>query len=170
MTLLDLPRHTANVMMSNNYRTYLFLLLVFLVALDTSANDLRTVALSNQSAAGGPASSRYGTLGRFYGIVDPSINSAGNVAFHGSMSQFFGGVTSEDNSGLWSEGGGSLDLLVREGDQAPGASNGVVFDFFDDDLILNDQGRVAFVAALKTNIGMQQAALIQAFGQKVVDL
>jgi hypothetical protein len=53
------------------------------------------------------------------------FNNAGHTAFSGSVRG--GGVSSTNNNGLWSESGGALHLVAREGAQAPGAAPGVVF-------------------------------------------
>ena len=117
------------------------------------ASDLTAVAITGQSAAGGPAGSRYSQFANFFRTLDTAINSSGDVAFQGEMSQFFGGVTSDDNQAIWSGRGDDLDILVREGAQAPSAPFGAVFGSFDSSVVINDQSRVAFSANLRQGSG-----------------
>ncbi len=67
-----------------------------------------------------------GTSGaQFSGIVtfgDPLISDAGNVAFAAFLDGPF--VDATNNSGIWKEAG-DLNLLVREGDNAPGVDSAV---------------------------------------------
>ncbi|MDZ4656850.1 MAG: hypothetical protein SH868_04645 [Bythopirellula sp.] len=82
----------------------------------------RTVALSGQEAPG--------TGGAVYQfIATPQIDAQGGTMFTALLA-LTGGVTSGDNTGLWSEGSGSLSLVARKGSQAPGAPSGALFDFF----------------------------------------
>ena len=73
------------------------------------------------------------------------MNADGNTAF---TSGLFGAVDPSNDSGIWSEGFGALSLVAREGEQAPGAPNGVVFDSFEGPLeaktAINGVGQVAF--------------------------
>src|SRR5690606_15027296 len=72
----------------------------------------------------------------------PALNTAGHIAFgaglHGSS------VNSSNNSGIWSDRSGSLDLVLRTGSQAPGALEGVVFASHFEPLVLNSAGQIAF--------------------------
>src|SRR5690606_31296980 len=65
------------------------------------------------------------------------------------------GVSSANDTGIWSEGSGSLQLIAREGDVAPGVPGEVRFKtFFSDIIHLNSAGQTAFVATLEgTGIG-----------------
>jgi hypothetical protein len=77
---------------------------------------------------------------------DPVLNGAGQAAFRGSLTGT--GVTGSNDSGIWSEGGGSgLALVAREGSQAPGTATGVTFSSFDTP-VLNGAGQTAFSASL----------------------
>ena len=82
---------------------------------------------------------------------EPVLNGAGQVAYFAGLTGT--GVTNDNNSGIWSEGGGGgLALVAREGDQAPGTPVGVTFA----DLsypgglppLLNGVGQSAFVGKL----------------------
>jgi hypothetical protein len=87
-----------------------------------AASSLRTVALSGDPVPGvsGAAFSSFSFSGfRF-------ING-GRAAFAAKLAVGPGGVTSSSDSGLWSEKGGTLNLVLREGSQAPGAPVGAVF-------------------------------------------
>jgi hypothetical protein len=93
---------------------------------------------------------------------NPIINSEGQLAFSGNLNWQFGHVDGNNDSGIWSEGlSGSLELVVREGDQAPGTDLGVTFGNFNTVMpMLNSFGQVAFVAGVTppatgggTNVG-----------------
>ncbi len=79
------------------------------------------------------------------------LNDAGQVAFSGNITGV--GVTSSNNNGIWSEGGGSgLALVARTGSQAPGTPGGVNFGSFGSNggtpLVLNGAGQTAFLGNL----------------------
>lgn len=50
----------------------------------------------------------------------PGISDEGEVSFLGSLVVGAGGVTADNDTGLWSELGGGLSLLLREDDAVPG--------------------------------------------------
>ena len=109
------------------------------------ANALRTVALSGNNAPGTDAIfSKY--LGYHRSHHLPVLNNKGQVAFFGRL----GGseVDSSNRMGLWSEGSGSLALVAREGDRAPGTQ--IFFSTFRSSLApaLNDLGQTTFSADL----------------------
>jgi hypothetical protein len=63
------------------------------------------------------------------------------------------GIGDANNQGLWAEQGGTLTLIVREGDRAPGTPEGVTYNgvgFQDSlgDFAANDTGQIAFSAIL----------------------
>ncbi len=66
------------------------------------------------------------TLERFLGVAQ---NAAGEVAF---PAQVIGAVTPHDNDGLWTNAGGPLQLVAREGDEVPGSEGTLLFDSFFD--------------------------------------
>ena len=100
------------------------------------AGSLRTVALAGDTAPG--------TEGEFFlSVTGPVLNDFGNVAFYGYLA---GGIT--DNSGIWSEGGGTGHALIaREGNQAPGTDAGVSFISLGTPAI-NSIGQTAFRSGL----------------------
>ncbi|MCH8042671.1 MAG: tandem-95 repeat protein [Planctomycetes bacterium] len=74
------------------------------------------------------------------------VNGSGETVF---VSSFSGpGVTSDDDVGLWTNAGGALHLVAREGDSAVGAGSGQQFRSFAEATI-NDAGRVAFHGFLR---------------------
>ncbi len=78
----------------------------------------------------------------FIGFFDPVINDLGQIAFRGIVTGT--GVTSSNDYGIWSQGGGSgLSLIAREGDAAPGTGPGVSFSFLNDP-VFNGAGQIAF--------------------------
>lgn len=85
------------------------------------------------------------------------FNSSGRIALNAGLSS---GNLSTD-TGIWSEGPGTLTLLAREGSQAPGFPSGVNFadlgsccSFPESHLpALNDLGQTAFEARLTTGVG-----------------
>jgi hypothetical protein len=83
----------------------------------------------------------------------PAINALGDTVFQGLV--IGGGVTTSNNSGLWSQRGGTLELVAAEGSQAPGVPAGILFDdfFIDgvqglDGAAINAAGQVAFASRL----------------------
>jgi hypothetical protein len=111
-----------------------------------ASGGLRTVALTGDAApgVGGGAFSTFG----LFDAAPPVLNNGGHVAFSGRLSGT-GGFTND--SGMWSEGGGSgLALVAREGSTAPGTSVGFS-DFLDTQAVLNQNGQVAFSGFLDTS-------------------
>lgn len=89
----------------------------------------------------------------FDGFTDVNINNAGQTAFFGQLSGT--GIFDSNDSGLWMETGGVLELVIREGMRAPGTPEGVnfglafspLFNTFNDSII-NDLGQIAFEGSL----------------------
>jgi hypothetical protein len=102
---------------------------------------LRTVALSGQQPPG--TSSGVSFVGFVRGAV---INGAGKTAFYGTVAG--SGVSTSNDSGVWSEGSGSLALLVRKGSQAAGTPSGVNYNVLLDLPLLNTSGKAAVSATL----------------------
>ncbi len=63
-----------------------------------------------------------------------------------------GGVTSADDWGLWRETGGGLQLMLREGQQAPGRPAGAVFHILSQHWLLDDGGMVVLATLRGTNV------------------
>ena len=56
-----------------------------------------------------------------------ALNNAGQTAFVAELSG--SGVDGYNDDGIWSEGSGSLALVARSGDHAPGTPSGVNFSY-----------------------------------------
>ena len=101
---------------------------------------IRTVAVTGDAAPG--------TAGGVFGDIywGPVINENGQVAFQAELQSGIGGVSQTDDMGIWSEGPGTLSLVAREGDQAPGAPSQTFFaDIHNSGLgVLDDSGRLAY--------------------------
>jgi hypothetical protein len=61
----------------------------------------------------------------FSSLGDPVLNNKGQVAFTGTLRG--SGVTTRNDQGLWSDLGGSLVPVIREGDSVPALGSGAVF-------------------------------------------
>lgn len=84
----------------------------------------------------------------FVKFSDPVYSGSSEVAFIGML--VHGGTTSASNdTGIWSnDNGGTLHLVAREGEQAPGCSSEVLFSQFTE-IALPDQGGVVMLAKLR---------------------
>jgi uncharacterized protein YjbI with pentapeptide repeats len=135
------------------------LCLLGLVIQSASANAavLRTVALSGQPAPGTPEGVNYSSFGAHFLTTiarqtfrGPVINNAGQVAFRANLTD--NGIDATNNQGIWSEGAGSLAMVARTGDVAPGVPGGVNFglnyalELFEP--VLNNAGQTAFYGGL----------------------
>ncbi|MAY73148.1 MAG: hypothetical protein CMJ31_00200 [Phycisphaerae bacterium] len=98
---------------------------------------IRLVAREGQPAAGVEG----GLFGQF---ITFAAMSAEGALFQSTLQNGPGGVTSTNNTGIWIEQDGELRLIVREGDEAPGA-NGATFNFLTR-ATANRRGDVAFRA------------------------
>jgi hypothetical protein len=118
----------------------------------TSANDsaiwtgqpgaLQLLARKGDPAPGGPAGS---TLNLSFTAAP--LNRAGQAAFRAGL--VGGGVTTANDTAIWTGTPGSLQMVAREGDPAPGTPAGVTFGDLGTSLTaLNGSGQVAFRALL----------------------
>jgi len=95
-----------------------------------------------------------GTGGKvFDSFLDPALNDAGRLAF---MS-YLRGVDPAHSKGYWSNATGTLQLIAREGDPAPGAP-GLTFHALDR-FRISSSGRVAFLATAMSGNGVDQYGL-----------
>ena len=86
-----------------------------------------------------------GTNANFISLDSPVLNAAGHTAFSGSLTG--PGIDNHNASGIWSEGGGSLTLVARAGDAAPGTN--ATFNHFSRIIpSLNSAGQTAFAGRL----------------------
>ncbi len=108
-----------------------------------SGSGLALVAREGSPAPGTAVGVNFSNLDTGF---PPVLNNAGQIAFRGSLTGT--GVSSSNDSGIWSEGGGSgLALVAREGSQAPGLDAGVNFSGFSSP-VLNAAGQTAFLGLL----------------------
>lgn len=95
-----------------------------------------------------------GTSAIYSSFDSPVLNGAGETAFRAGLTGT--GVDSTNDTGIFSEAAGSVGspgLVAREGDPAPGTSDGVNFSSFrlfrdSISLALNGTGQIAFRASL----------------------
>ena len=89
----------------------------------------------------------------FNNLLQPRVNASGEVLFEASLRTGPGGTPVTFNNeaifALLSGAGSPLGLIVREGDVAPGVSDGAVLGFINPPAF-NDSGDVAFEALLRT--------------------
>ncbi|HMO86080.1 MAG TPA: hypothetical protein PKC18_14290 [Lacipirellulaceae bacterium] len=107
---------------------------------------LALVARLGSEAPGASPGTRLGSF------VLNAFNDSGRVAFISTLQHGSGDVSTSDDTGVWSDGGGSLALVAREGSQAPGTPDGAYFSQFRS-LSLNNANRVAFWATLQLGSG-----------------
>lgn len=104
-----------------------------------SAGALALIARRGSQAPGVPMAVTFSQFG------SPLLNAAGHHAFYCELSGT--GVDSTNDESVFSNAGGVLALLAREGELAPGAEPMVLFDQIRSP-VLNDLGVVAFSATL----------------------
>ncbi len=95
---------------------------------------------------------------------NPALNNSGQTAFFGNLTGT--GVNGSNNSGIWSESGGTgLALIARAGDEAPG-TGGASFDGFGAfALVLNNGGQTAFIGSL-TGTGVNGSSDLGVWSEK----
>jgi MYXO-CTERM domain-containing protein len=81
-------------------------------------------------------------------FVPAALDSSGSIAFFGGLAG--PGVNGTNDSGLWAGSPSQPSLVMRQGDQAPGAPAGYVFNNAAD-VLLNDNGGMVFSASLNFN-------------------
>ncbi len=99
--------------------------------------SLNLVAREGDAAPG----TELGTVYTFF-TSNPVLDGAGQTTFLGRL--IGPDVLLNNNSGIWSDSGGSLHLIIREGDAAPGTALGEVYDFLPSSPVVNSAGRMAF--------------------------
>lgn len=76
---------------------------------------------------------------------DHAVNAAGDLAIVNYLETFVGGVTPANDTGIWKYTNGVGELIVREGDPAPGATR----DFHEFSRVaINNNGDIAFQGEL----------------------
>ncbi|QDS99333.1 hypothetical protein HG15A2_26550 [Adhaeretor mobilis] len=85
-----------------------------------------------------------GTTASFSTLHLPVLSNTGETAFQGAL--FGPGVDQNNSSGIWAERDGSLALVARAGDIAPGTN--APFSYFtnENNPVINALGQVAFTA------------------------
>jgi len=113
----------------------------------TGAGALTLVARESLPAPGTPNGVRFDSFVLPRGIAPaPLLNNAGQTAFAATLTGT--GVNTTNDEGIWAERSGTLNLVARAGNQAPGTPTGVQFSFFGPDFSFNDHAQTAFLANL----------------------
>ena len=94
------------------------------------------------------------------------LDRAGATTVYASLKQGVGGVTSSNDDGIWSNRSGSLALIARTSDAAPGLPAGAAFQSISTPRV-NALGRIAFPAILKTARVESLAPMTKPFGRTV---
>jgi len=114
-------------------------------------NGFRLVTASGEQAPGLDNGVLFRSFTSFGNDESIGFNNSGEIAFFSDLTGT--GVSDSNESSLWSEGGGELHLVAREGNQAPDVEDGLVFARFGAGLTgnvaLNDHGEVVFTAPLR---------------------
>lgn len=97
-----------------------------------------------------------GTEVQFSGLNTPVMSRDGKIAFDSYLKGT--GVNDSNDRGIWSNTSGTLQLVAREGDAAPGAPAGAKFRILQSPL-MNAMNQLAFVGIL-TDVGAQPPAKI----------
>lgn len=84
-----------------------------------------------------------------FDINDFVINRTGGVAFRARLRD--AGVNIDNDIGIWSNASGSLALIAREKDPAPGHPMGMTYDA-PGKPVINDAGQVAFAASFNNGV------------------
>jgi hypothetical protein len=104
-----------------------------------SAGDLELMVRTGEQAFGMPDGANYYTLRPL------DMNSNGKIVF--SANVIGGGVSTTNDSGIWSVDSNSRELIAAEGSQAPGAPSGLNFGSFSA-YAVNGAGNTLIVASL----------------------
>ncbi len=94
-----------------------------------------------------------GPAGWVYEQLQPApINNSGKIAFS-SVYGLPGAPIVEDRCSLWSNRGGTFQMLLTNGDPAPGAPVGSTFRGLPGGISMNDAGQIAFTASVDSPAG-----------------
>ena len=99
-----------------------------------------TIALTGQAAPGTPAGVSY------QGLFVPIINDAGQVAYFAGLTG--SGVTTANDETVYAGSFAAPQLVMREGDPAPGTPAGVKYSIVGGPAALNDAGQLAYLPLL----------------------
>lgn len=104
----------------------------------------------------------------FGAMSSPVLNQKGEIAFFSTLQG--SGVKTNNDTCIWAGQPGSLGIVAREAEGAPGTSKGQVFASFYRP-VLNDSGQVAFRATLTgTGVSTQNSIGIWMEGKKGLEL
>lgn len=81
----------------------------------------------------------------FYAPRRPDMNASGQIVFASTLTG--SGIDSSNDIAIWTGTPDALDLVAREGDQAPGTEPGVLFSSFNP-TVIGGSGEVAFLGWL----------------------
>jgi hypothetical protein len=84
-----------------------------------------------------------------FGVFNNSslqMNNNNRIAFQGSLTG--GTSTTADDTGVWTNHGGTLQLVVREGQVMPGTGGSVASSFSGTTMYFNDAGQILFTTSL----------------------
>lgn len=97
---------------------------------------------------GGPAPGTGSFYAGPFAVGSPVLNAQGHAAFYGFLGG--GGATHMNDEGIWRQTSGGVELVVREGELAPGLGPDVRFGGrnFDAAPAINAAGDVAFLSTL----------------------
>jgi len=104
--------------------------------------DNTLIAREGFQAAGTPTGALYSSFN------SPVLNNNGQLAYTGTLQTGAGGVTVNNDQGIWREN----RLFLREGFQAAGTPPGALYSFFSTP-VLNNNGQLAYWGSLKTGVG-----------------
>ena len=107
-------------------------------------NSLALLARAGSQATGLPAGVNYGVQ------LPIGLNDAGQSALYAFL--IGSGVNSTNNIAIWSGNAGSLALVARAGDPAPGTPNGVNFGTLFAPIAINHAGKIAIQSFLAGNV------------------
>jgi hypothetical protein len=102
-------------------------------------SGVKVVIRTGEEALGAPGT-------QFHMLTSLALNNSGQVAFKAAL--VGGGVTNDNDEGIWVGDSESLVLVAREGTNAPGLSGNHFGDtmFPTEAPLLNDDGQIAFKA------------------------
>jgi hypothetical protein len=107
----------------------------------TGAVTFRTVVVSGQQAPG------MDTGISIHPSAFSSINNAGQISFEAGL--IGPGVDGTNNTSIWAERSGSLELVARAGDPVPGTAPGVVYESFPaSSPTINGMGNTSFLSSI----------------------
>lgn len=107
------------------------------------STSLTMIARTGEPAPSTSSGVNFGWVGWHQAAA--ALNSAGQVAFSATLSGI--GVDHTNDNGIWSGTVGSLRVVARAGDDAPGTPAGTKFGQLEDPL-LNSASHAAFLAGL----------------------